>query len=305
MINNILLHRQAAFVAAATAVAATLAACSSSGSSPTHATPAPGTSSASATAPAANALSVTARDPMRFEIHGAPQAGLVTITFANKAHEAHEMTYQQLKPGKTLADVKAALHSPDAEKEANGLVVDPQGETTGPAILAPGRSEAVTTRIAAGHYVVLCFLPGAHGMPHALMGMVGEFTVGGTSAARAPKIDGTIALTDHHIALPAGFARGGTFAVTNRGSTPHDVSVARLHGAPLIGFFQCVAGSFGKGTPIDKCPGELTGGVTTLQAGQTSYLHVDALPKGSYGYVSTQGDGADFKAGLNGTFTVK
>lgn len=42
----------------------------------------------------------------------------------------------------------------------------------------------------------------------------------------------------------------------------------------------------------------------TVQPGKSVYLTLPALPAGHYGYVSTQGDGADFQAGLNGTFTV-
>jgi hypothetical protein len=43
--------------------------------------------------------------------------------------------------------------------------------------------------------------------------------------------------------------------------------------------------------------------VGTLQPGQTAYLTISLKP-GSYGYVSTEGQGADFGAGLHGTFTV-
>ena len=96
---------------------------------------------------------------------------------------------------------------------------------------------------------------------------------------------------------------GGTFQVTNTGAKPHDFSVAQLKDKPLPAYFQCVAQSFGAGTSIDDCPGVLQGGVTTMQPGESAYVTMVFGP-GEYGYVSTQGDGADFKAGLNGTFTA-
>jgi uncharacterized cupredoxin-like copper-binding protein len=292
MIGNIRVVATTATLAALAAAAA----CSSSGA----AKPGPG-------AAGSNTISVTAYDKpaMHYAVSGRPQAGLVTITFKNAGDDAHEMSLAKLKPGVTLAKFKAALRKPNAEKAANALLLDPHGEVMGPQIVGPGLSETATVRLAAAHYIVVCFLPGEDGMPQALMGMVGELTVGsGTSTAVPPHTDGTVTLTDHKINLPGGFDGGGSFAVTNTGTKAHDFSLAKLNNAPLPAYFQCVAGSFGKGTPIDRCPGALAGGITSIPPGHTAYLKIAPLPAGSYGYVSTEGDGADFKAGLNGTFSV-
>lgn len=290
MISNI----RAAAIAGALAALTTAAACSSSGA-------------AKSDPAGSNTISVTAYDKpaMHYTVSGRPQAGLVTITFKNAGDDAHEMTLAALKPGVTLAKFKAALRKPNGEKAANALLLDPHSEVTGPQIVGPGLSETATVRLAAAHYIVICFLPGEDGMPHALMGMVGELTVGsGTSTPVPPHTDGTVTLTDNKINLPDGFNRGGSFAVTNTGTKAHDFSLAKLNKAPLPAYFQCVAGSFGKGTPIDRCPGTLAGGITSIPPGHTAYLKIAPLPAGSYGYVSTEGNGADFKAGLNGTFSV-
>ena len=309
-----------ALIAALTTAALT-AGCASSasaGDGPTTAAGGPPTSdpvAAPATTPAeaaadpatsSNTLTVVAHtngDRMAFAVSGSPHAGLVTITFRNASGIAHELGYQQLKPGVTLPQVTKALAGGNPEQAAQKLLVDPHAESTGPAIAGPGVTESVTTRITAGHYVVTCFLPGKNGMPHAMMGMVAEFTVSGSSPAGPPPSDGTVTLTDHGITLPDGFAAGGTFAVANTGTKPHDLSLARLSGASLPALFQCVGASFGKGTPIDRCPGTLAGGVSYLAPDQTAYLTIHPEP-GHYGYVSTAGNGADFKAGLVGTFTV-
>lgn len=265
--------------------------------------------SSSVPAPEPNTVNVAALDSasaMKYQISGSPRPGLVTISFDNKGRYAHEMALVQLKPGATIAKLAAALKGPDAEKAANALFVNPDAEITAPSIIGPGMSETATVKLDAGHYAVICFLPGPDGMPHAMMGMIGEMSVAGApSTAEPPQIDGTVALTDKSITLPPTFAQGGTFAVTNSGTKPHDFSLANLKHQSLSAFFQCVLGSFGKGTPIDKCSGVVAGGLTTLQPGETAYLKVPAFGAGTWGYVSSGGDGADYQAGMNGTFDVK
>jgi hypothetical protein len=141
-------------------------------------------------------------------------------------------------------------------------------------------------------------------MPHVAMGMIGEFTVAAEVPGQTlPADQGVITLRDDGITVPAGFGDGGLYRVTNAGKAPHDFSVAKLKGAQLPAYFSCVAGSFGKGTPIDACPGQLQGGISYLAAGSSAYLDLQLAP-GTYDYVSTQGDGKDMQAGLAGTFQV-
>lgn len=311
-------RRGAAAIIGAVLTAALFSACSSSEDAAKTATTAAARPTASGTvrgsdaaqaAPAAatqNVVTVRASeagDRMTYHITGTPRPGLVSIEFVNTGKYAHEMTLSLMKPGVTLAQLKSALTK--SERAAQALLVDPGGEITGPSIVGPGNKVKVATRLAAGHYAVTCFLPGPDGMPHVAMGMLGEVTVDGPGpGATAPTTAGTVTLTDHSITLPDNFGSGDTYKVSNTGTKPHDVSVAKLAGKPLLALFQCIAGSFGKGTPIDKCPGRLVGGVTQLKPGESAYLTL-RLGAGSYGYVSTHGDGADYQAGLNGTFTIK
>ena len=136
------------------------------------------------------------------------------------------------------------------------------------------------------------------------MGMAAEVTVGSAQSPRAAAPNGTMTLTDSARSTCRRTSRpGGTFAVDQ-----HRDQATRLRPRPAEEgaadhVFQCVGGSFGKGTPIDN-PGELAGGITSLPAGNTRYLKIAPLPAGTYGYLSTQGDGADLQAGLNGTFTA-
>lgn len=254
----------------------------------------------------ANAVRVVAHDSptqMSFAITGSPQAGPVALHFVNQGQYIHEMALMQMKKGVTLAQVKQALASDDPEGAAGKLLVDPEGEITGPDLLGPGRTETVVTDLKPGRYVVICFLPGPDGMPHAMMGMIGAMRVHkATAPIRRIRINGTVRLSDHGITLPKRWASGGTFAVTNTGTAPHNLSLAKLNkGTSLPAMFSCVGDAFGQNAMVDTCPGTFAGGVSHLEPGQTAYLRV-FLDKGRYGYVSTEGD--DFQHGLAGTFTI-
>ncbi|MGH3744163.1 MAG: hypothetical protein ACRDTP_04815 [Mycobacteriales bacterium] len=297
------LRRVLAVGVLASAVGAGAVGCGSSNN--TASTPAATTPGAASTAAhPSSSLDVQALD-YSYRISGAPHAGLIAFTFSNHGTYAHEMGISKLKPGVTLAQVKTALSAPDGEAAATKLLDNPDAEYPVPSIVGPGLSVTVTSDLGPGHYVVTCFLPGPDGMPHVAMGMIGEFTVDPSpSTDQPPKSDGTVALTDTGITVPASFASGGTFAVKNTGTAEHDFSVARLKSAgTLQPYFQCVSGSFEKSTPVDQCAGTLSGGVEALAPGATAYVTLH-LASGQYGYVSTAGNGKDFMAGLHGEFTV-
>lgn len=238
-----------------------------------------------------------------YTISGSPHAGLVEIHYSNVGEVAHEVGLVRVKDGVTLDQVKQALQQ--GEAQARALQADPDVEITTAGIAGPHVNEHVVVPLRAGHYIVTSFLPGPSGKTQVEMGMMGEFTVldPAGEAPVPPATNGTVELSDSAITLPPQFSAGGTFGVTNVGTQPHDFSVAQLSGAPLPEYFQCIGQSYGAGTPLDDCPGTLQGGVTTLQPGETAYVTMVFGP-GEYGYVSTQGSGADFQAGLNGTFTV-
>jgi uncharacterized cupredoxin-like copper-binding protein len=296
--------------AAAAAVALSLAGAVAAGlSAPASAQP---SSAPTATAPAAipisaNAVRIIAHDGadrMWFDITGTPQAGPVALHFVNAGQYIHEMALMQMKKGVRLAQVKQALASDDPEAEAGKLLVDPAAEITAPELLGPGRTETVVTNRRAGRYVVICFLPGPDGMPHAMMGMVGAVRVHkATAPIRTIRINGTVRLGDHGIVLPNRWKHGGTFAVTNTGTAPHNFSLAKLNkGTSLPAMFGCVGEAFGQNAMVDTCPGTFAGGVSYLEPGQTAYLRV-FFDRGRYGYVSAEGN--DFQHGLAGVFTIR
>ena len=302
-------------VAATLATALALAGCGSSSEASAGASNGSGGGTTGGTTPAAAGTSPTAgrsgpvpdvvtiqASEWAYTISGSPHAGLVELHVSNLGEASHEIGLVRVKDGVTLDQVKQALA--EGEAAAQALQVDPATEITSAGIAGPHVNEHVVVPLVAGHYIVSSFLPGPGGRPQAERGMMGEFTVldAAATAPVPPATDGTVELGDTSISLPDGFAKGGTFEVRNTGTKPHDFSVAQLSGRSLPAFFQCVGKSFGSGSPVDTCPGVLQGGVTTMQPGESAYVTMVFGP-GKYGYVSTQGDGADFQAGLNGTFT--
>jgi hypothetical protein len=105
-----------------------------------------------------------ARWPKHIPSHG-------VLAFRNESTEYHFVQLTQLKPGTTLAQVKAGLASPNPPSFALS-----GSYSTG--VLSPYRSQLSTYRLPEGLYALMCFWPDEHGVPHALMGMVRLIRVG-------------------------------------------------------------------------------------------------------------------------------
>ena len=102
------------------------------------------------------------------------EGGAVTMRFANTGEELHEYALAKLtKPG-AVGELREAIAEQDRERFAE-LVDDVGGVPT----LSPGEEVAITRELAAGTYVLLCFVPSSDGMPHVAKGMVGELTIPG------------------------------------------------------------------------------------------------------------------------------
>jgi hypothetical protein len=128
---------------------------------------------ASAATPAAEPagdISITEKD-YDFVVTGALTAGAHTIRVENAGPQVHEVSLNQLAPGKTVADftkwVQGGMKGPAPAK--------PIGGVTGPDV---GGHQSFTATLAAGKYVLVCFVPDkADGKPHAMHGMIREITV--------------------------------------------------------------------------------------------------------------------------------
>jgi hypothetical protein len=87
------------------------------------------------------------------------------LRFANASKEIHFLDMAGVKPGTTSVAVKKAFSSPGEPKffTGEGMTVE---------VVSPGVAIAVKGPVAAGRYLLTCFVPSeSDGMPHAMMGM--------------------------------------------------------------------------------------------------------------------------------------
>lgn len=106
------------------------------------------------------------------------KAGSRSITFKNTGKQIHHGVPFKLKPGKTAADLKAALESEGGGGEASGPpppFEDPTGDL---AVIDSGRAYSTNLELTAGAYVLVCFINDrAGGPPHFTKGMLTPFKV--------------------------------------------------------------------------------------------------------------------------------
>lgn len=255
--------------------------------------------------PITNAITITTPG-MAYDVSGDLRPGVAAITLRNTDTMSHMMAVARLKDGVTLDQVKAASQEPD-ESAIGKLVADPLDTAYGtPAPVGPGQeSTVIAPDLEAGHYAIICFFASDDGTPHFLKGMVDELSVAGDPATAEPEVDGTITIDDKAITLPAGFTGKGTFEVTNSGTKSHNIQIVGLDdGATLASYFGAVGAAMGQNKSVDDAKGgTMMGGVDVVAPGQTVWLVLD-LPKGHYGYLSTEDAQGEAPPPQLGEFTV-
>ena len=141
-------------------------------------------SSEAASRSAATKLVITATD-YGFEAPDTIAGGTVEITFTNNAKEPHFAGLAAVGPGKTFADVQAALTAPASSSARSGP--PPFEEFAGIATADPGRRSKATINLPAGTYAVFCLVPSPDGVSHPHKGMVKKLTVTTGNAGAAPE----------------------------------------------------------------------------------------------------------------------
>jgi len=99
-----------------------------------------------------------------------------TVAFTNAGTQVHEAAIFTLAPGKTLADLKQALFAAPGSKRPSIPPATPVGGVVG---VGPRQTVYEPLILQAGKHVLVCFFPDAakKNTPHALEGMIKEFTV--------------------------------------------------------------------------------------------------------------------------------
>ncbi len=187
-----------------------------------------GVSAAPAGAAGSNSLNVKAGE-YTYKLSGSPKAGWTQINFENAGVEYHVFSLIKLKKGVTTKQLKSAATSQD--NAAFEAIADGDG-TAGPqtGLLGPGEKTSVITKLAAGHYGALCFVPTPEGEPHFQHGMITTFDVGSGKSSLTPPQDGVVDVTiaDDGITLPtSGLPKNGWAKVTNSTSVNRNLILAK------------------------------------------------------------------------------
>ena len=106
-----------------------------------------------------------------------PKKGL--LTFKNFSDSNHFIVMAEMKPGKTIKDLRAWVRSAMEGEEGPPPMNFRNGLDS--AVLSGGHTMAFDYSLPKGTYGLLCFWPDASmgGMPHAFMGMIRTIKVGG------------------------------------------------------------------------------------------------------------------------------
>lgn len=199
-------------------------------------------------------------------------AGLNTIKLVNEGKEMHHAQLARLNDGVTMEQIEQAFQSdPNSALALIALV-------GGPGAIDPGHSTEVTLDLAAGQYLVMCFIPSADGVPHMAKGMLSTFVVEGTTAAAAePKADRTVTLKDFRFDLPLTVKAGAqTWKIVNDGPQPHEIIMLRLNAGKTMDDVMAWAQDQTTAPPF-----AMIGGMQGLTPGQAGWLTLDLKP-GSY-----------------------
>lgn len=192
-------------------------------------------------APAANVVTITASD-FAFGMPDTIPAGLTTFRLLNHGREPHQAVIMGA-PGKTMTELEAAAVPKTAVPEWwRGLLTLQPTFPGGPGVVVGADSSVITTNLAPGNYVIICFVPSPDGKMHAQKGMFRRLVVTAPATATAasePKADITVTLSDYAFAASAPLTAGThTIRVENTGPQVHELTIERLAPGKTIADWQ-------------------------------------------------------------------
>jgi hypothetical protein len=241
-------------------------------------------SAPAAEAAGSNNLNVKAGE-YTYKLSGSPKAGWTQINFDNAGVEYHVFALIKLKNGVTTKQLKNAAFQAIADGDGTA------GAQTG--LLGPGEKTAVITKLAAGHYGALCYIPAPDGESHIAHGMVTTFDVSDGKSSLTPPKDGVVDVTiaDDGITLPSsGLPKSGWAKVTNATSVTRDLLLAKYL-TPDATFESTDAyfDAYFQGQADGDPPASVNGGVDGLAPGGSAYFQL-AFKSGRYVLVSANQD---------------
>lgn len=209
--------------------------------------------------PTATVVAITAND-FSFVAPDTIPAGLTTVRLQNAGKEVHQVVFMRIDSGKTMADIATVMKDPAAK--VPGWLYFPLGANG----IVPADSANATATLAAGHYVLVCFIPSPDGTMHVNKGMVRPIEVKASTgpAAADPSADLTITEKDFTWDISGPITAGThTFRVDNAGPQPHEVAIYQLAPGKSAKDLQAWMAAGMKGEPPAKPVGGFVGPMPT------------------------------------------
>ncbi|HXT14286.1 MAG TPA: hypothetical protein VN706_01565 [Gemmatimonadaceae bacterium] len=215
-------------------------------------------------------VTVVATD-YKFAMPDTLPAGATTFRVVNRGKELHHLYLARLAAGKTAADLVAAF-------KAGGPPPAWATDVGGANGADPGTTSLATTvPLTAGHYAVLCIIPGPDGVPHVMKGMYKDLIVApSVQPASMPHVSrgATITLTDYAFEMSGPLTRGvHRVIVRNTAAQSHELELARLLPGKTPGDLAAWAEKMA-GPP----PAHFLGGVSPMARGHENELTLDLTP---------------------------
>ncbi len=252
-------------------------------------------------------IEVTAQD-FSYTAPDQIQSGIVSVTLTNAGKEPHQAQFARLNDGVTMDQLQAALKSGDGSGALKLVSL-----TGGANVIGPGGKQTVTMNLAAGNYIMLCFVSGSDNVPHLAKGMIKPFQVasapsgaaGAPNQVAAPTADGKVQLQDFSSAMPDNLTAGThTWQVTNAGPQPHELTIVKLQDGKTMADVQAAMQSQMRG-PL---PFDPVGGLGAIAPNSSAWVTADLTP-GNYIALCFVPDPSSGKAhaelGMVTPFTVK
>jgi hypothetical protein len=245
---------------------------------------------------------ITAKD-FAYEAPDTITAGMVKLKLVNAGPSLHHVQLFKLDDGHTAAELEAGFKQMKPGSPPPPWIHD----VAGPNSPVPGGGEArILEELAPGNYAIVCLIPGADNVPHAMKGMVRALTVvpaKGPSAS-APASDISVKLTDYAFAVTPEFTAGvHIIKIENEAAQSHEMLLVQLApGKTPADLAKWVENQ--QGPP----PAKPLGGISGMPKGATVYVPVNLTP-GEYGLLCFLPDAKDGKPhvahGMMKQFTVK
>ncbi len=257
---------------------------------------------AAAASVAPQVITISAKE-FAYEAPDTIQSGAVTLKLINNGAELHHVQLLKLSDGKTYADLMAGFKAMKPTDAPPPWIHDVAGPNT--PVPGGGNSE-ITETLEPGDYAIICFIPSADHIPHAMKGMMKSLTVVPATGAAAtlPTADISVTMADYAWTVTPDITAGKhIIKIENTAEQSHEMLLVQLAPGKTVAEFAAWTENR-KGPP----PATPMGGITGMAKGGIVYEPVDLTP-GEYGLICFLPDAKDGKPhvahGMLKQFTVK